>query len=152
MLTCSCCGEPRDESETAALKCHQEIRICRGCISWLAQSSGMLDVTPTLPVVNMDDAIRFYEAAGLNVHRYDDGFAFVRNCDVSVFDLDLVDHIDTARNGAGCYVIVPNVEEWHARFRATGMPLSSVESQPWGMREFSIRDPSGNKLRIGQNV
>ena len=62
VLTCSCCGEPRDESETAALQCHQDIRICRACIGWLAQSSGMLDVTPTFPVVNMDDAIRFGNA------------------------------------------------------------------------------------------
>ena len=152
VLTCSCCGEPRDESETAALQCHQDIRICRACIGWLAQSSGMLDVTPTFPVVNMDDAIRFYEAAGFNVHRYDDGFAFVRNGDDSIFDLDLVDHIDPAHNGAGCYMIVPNVEQWNARFRATGMPVSNVESKPWGMREFSVRDPSGNNLRIGQNL
>ena len=95
VLTCSCCGEPRDESETAALPCHQDIRICRACIGWLAQSSGMLEVTPTFPV-NMDVAIRFHEAAGFNVHRYDDGFAFVRNGDDSIFDLDLVDHIDPA--------------------------------------------------------
>ena len=152
LLTCSCCGEQRDESKTAALQCHQDIRICRGCIGWLAQSSGMLDVTPTFPVVSMNEAVRFYEAAGMNVHRYDDGFAFVRNGDDSVCDLDLDEHIDPERNRAGCYVIVSNVDEWHARFSATGRPLSSIESQPWGMREFSVRDPSGNNLRIGQNL
>lgn len=112
----------------------------------------MIDITPTFPVVNMDDAVRFYEAAGLNVDRYDDGFAFVRNGDDSLVDFDLIDHIDPTRNGAGCYVIVPKVDEWHARFHATGMPVSSVESKPWGMREFSVRDPSGNNLRIGQNL
>ena len=68
----------------------------------------------------------------------------MRNGDDSIFDIDididLVDHIDPAHNGAGCNVIVPNVEEWHARFRATGMPVSTVESQPWGIREFSVRN------------
>ena len=49
-------------------------------------------------------------------------------------------------------MIVPNVEQWNTRVRATGMPVSNVESKPWGMREFSVRDPSGNNLRIGQNL
>ena len=112
----------------------------------------MLDVTPTFPVVDMNEAVRFYEAAGFDVRRYDDGFAFVRDGDDSVCDLDLVEHFDPARNGAGCYVIVPNVDEWHARFTATGATLTAIEVQPWGMREFSVRDPSGNNLRVGRNT
>lgn len=30
--------------------------------------------------------------------------------------------------------------------------IESIESKPWGMRESSVRDPSGNNLRIGQNL
>lgn len=150
VLTCSCCGEER--VDTAALRCHNDIRVCRGCIGWLAQSLGMLDVTPTFPVVNMNEAVQFYEAAGFDVRRYDDGFAFVRDGENSLCGLDLVEHLDPARNGAGCYVIVPNVDEWHARFAATGAPMTAIEVQPWGMREFSVRDPSGNNLRIGRNT
>ena len=51
--------------------------ICRGCVGWLNARVGAIDVTSTLPVVDMAEAVRFREAAGLNVQRYDDGFAFV---------------------------------------------------------------------------
>ena len=85
-----------------------------------------------------------------HVRRYDDGFAFVTYGDDSLCDLSLVDSIDVARNGAGCYVTVRAVEEWHARFVAAGHQVTSIVDQPWGMREFSAHDPSGNEIRIGQ--
>ena len=140
----------RNAPETAALRCNPDIRICRVCIGWLAHSAGVIDVTPTFPVASIDEAQRFYEAAGFHVRRYDDGFAFVTLDDQSVCDLGLESDLDTERNRAGCYVTVTDVDAWHARLCATGQPLSPVEVRPWGMREFSVRDPSGNSLRIGQ--
>ena len=118
----------------------------------MARSAGMLDVTPTFPTVDMDAAQRFYEAAGFDVHRYDDGFAFVSDGEASLCDLDLAASMDPARNDAGCYVIVPDVDAWHARFTATGSAVTPIAHQPWGMREFSVRDPSGNNLRIGRSA
>jgi len=50
-----------------------------------------LDVTPTLPVADMAKSVEFWEAAGFDVNRYDDGFAFVSFDEQSVFDLDLVE-------------------------------------------------------------
>ena len=47
---------------------------------------------------------------------------------------------------------VGSVDAWHARFTAAGLPATAVQDEPWGMREFSVRDPSGNNLRIGQNT
>ena len=61
----------------------------------------MLDVTPTFPVVNMEDGVHFYEAAGFDVRRYDDGFAFVRDGDDSVCDLDRLEKRDWAALAAG---------------------------------------------------
>jgi uncharacterized glyoxalase superfamily protein PhnB len=66
-------------------------------------------------------------------------------------DLDVVDGPATAGAGAaGCYLTVPDVEEWHARLRASGPAVSDLEEQPWGMRECSLTDGDGNALRIGQ--
>lgn len=149
---CSCCGEPREIETTATLQSHDNIRVCRACIGWLALQTGMLDVTPTLPVVDMNDAVGFYEAAGFAVHRYDAGFVFVRHGEQSVFDLGLEENIDPQRNGAGCYVIVPDVDAWHARFTNAGLNATVVETRPWGMREFTAVDPSGNRIRIGTNT
>ena len=59
------------------MNCRPDVLVCRDCIRWLASASGMLDVTPKFPVVDMDAAAKFYEAVGGRVRRYDDGFAFV---------------------------------------------------------------------------
>ena len=76
-------------------------------------------------------------------------FAFVDFDGQSVFDLDVVD-IDPSRNGAGCYLIVKDVDDWHARMAAAGLPVTPVADQPWSMREFTLTDPSGNHVRIGR--
>jgi uncharacterized glyoxalase superfamily protein PhnB len=151
-MECACCGQERDPSMMAALQCHDEIKVCRICVGWLHQHAGGADVTPTLPVSDMAAATRFYEAAGFRVEPYDDGFAFVHLGDQSVFDLDLNRAVDPSTNGAGCYMIVADVDGWHARLVAAGLPVTPVADQPWGMHEFTLADPSGNHIRIGMST
>jgi hypothetical protein len=109
-VECSCCGQERDPSMMAALECHDDIKVCRICVGWLHQHAGGADVTPTLPVSDLAAATRFYETAGFTVERYDDGFAFVHLGDQSVFDLDLNRAVEPSTNGAGCYMIVADVD------------------------------------------
>jgi hypothetical protein len=151
-VTCSCCGQDRDPEAVAALRHRPDINLCRECIGWLAQRSGMLDVTPTLPVRAMPEAISFYEAAGFHVNTYDSNFAFVRYADTSVFDLDLKQRTDPANNGAGCFIVTDDPDQWHTRLSAAGLPVTAIADMPWGMREFTLTDPSGNHLRIGRSI
>jgi uncharacterized glyoxalase superfamily protein PhnB len=133
--------------------CHDEIKVCRVCIGWLRTQAGIPDSTPTLPVRDMDEAVSFYERAGFGARLYEGGgFAFVERDDESVFDLDHVPHLDPSTNAAGCYLIVPDVEEWHAELGAAGLPVTPMEDQAWGMREFTLTDPSGNHVRIGRST
>ena len=132
--------------------CHDEIRVCRDCVGWLAARAGVIDVTPTLPVADMVEAVTFYEAAGLDVRSYDDGFAFVHLDGQSVFDLDLIPDLDRWKNHAGCYVITPEVDGWHLRLVAAGQNVTAIVDQPWGMHEFTLTDPSGNNIRVGCSV
>jgi uncharacterized glyoxalase superfamily protein PhnB len=139
-----------------ALPSSDDVRLCRVCIEWMAGKIGVTS-TPTLPVVDMDAAVLFYERAAFEVRRYIDesgnpgDFAFVTYDDQSVFDLDVVD-IDPARNGAGCYLIVQDADEWHTRMTSAGLPVTPTADQPWGMREFTLTDPFGNNIRIGQTT
>jgi predicted enzyme related to lactoylglutathione lyase len=149
-VECYCCGETRDASALTSLHCHDEVKLCRDCIGWLNRRAGGVDVTPTLPVSDMAATIEFYESAGFDVERYDDGFAFVRLDDQSVFDLGLAGGMTPSSNRAGCYVMTADVDDWHARFAAAGLPVTPVEDMPWGMHEFTLTDPSGNRLRVGR--
>ena len=152
-MQCSCCGQERDR--LVALQCHDDIKVCPVCIGWLRSKAGVLDVTPILPVRDMAEAIAFYQAAGFTTREYElgGGYTFVQFDDESVFDLDLAEHpLDPDSNSAGCYVIVPDVDDWHARLTGAGLPVTALEDQPWGMREFTLTDPSSNHLRIGQSL
>jgi uncharacterized glyoxalase superfamily protein PhnB len=151
-VQCYCCGEERDPETVASLMCHDEVKVCRVCVGWLMQRAGGVDVTPTLPVADMDEATHFYERAGFDVERYSDEFAFVSFDDQSVFDLDLAAGMDPATNHAGCYVITGDTDAWHARLSAAGLGVTEVQDMPWGMHEFTLTDPSGNHLRIGRSV
>jgi uncharacterized glyoxalase superfamily protein PhnB len=70
----------------------------------------------------------------------------------SVFDLDAAPGMDPAANRAGCYLITRDADAWHARMAAAGLPVTGIEDRPWGMREFVLTDPSGNRVRIGRGV
>ena len=135
-----------------SLLCHDEVKLCRVCVGWLNTRVGRIDVTPTLPVTDMSEAIRFCEAAGFDVEQYDDGFAFVRHDGQSVFDLDLVTEMAPETNHAGCYIITNDVDAWHARMVTAGLPVTAIEDMPWGMREFTLTDPSGNNIRVGRSM
>lgn len=151
-MACSCCGR---DHKTATLESRDDVALCRECVDSLASRLGVTS-TPTLPVVDMAAAIEFYERAGFGVRQYHDdegdpgeGFAFVEYDRVSVFDLDVV-AIDPDRNGAGYYLVTPDADAWHARLAADGLPVTPIQDQPWGMREFTLRDPSNNNIRIGR--
>ena len=107
----------------------------------------------------MEEAVAFYERAGFGVRTYrdetgdgGDGFAFVDVDGQSVFDLDAAAGMDPAANRAGCYLITQDAETWHARMLAGGLPVTPIADQPWGMREFTLTDPSGNQVRIGHST
>jgi catechol 2,3-dioxygenase-like lactoylglutathione lyase family enzyme len=136
----------------ASLSSDESVKLCRVCIGWLRSQAGVPDSTPTLPVRDLDQAVAFYESAGFDVRVYDGGFAFVEYDDESVFDLDLCPQITPKTNGAGCYIIVPDVDDWHTQLSASGLPVTPVEDQPWGMREFMLTDPNRNNIRIGRSA
>lgn len=152
-MECSCCGEDRDPGKVASLRCHDEIKVCRVCIGWLRVRAGVPDSTAIMPVRDIDEAVSFYERAGFDAHVYEGGgFAFIERHGENVFDLDNVTNLDPHTNGAGCYLVVPDVEEWHGQLDAAGLPVTPLEDQPWGMREFTLTDPNGNHLRIGKST
>jgi len=150
-MECCCCGEVRDL--VVPLQCQDEIKVCRVCIGWLRAKAGVVDSTPILPVLDMTASIDFYEAAGFDVRRYEGGdYAFVTYDEESVFDLVVAEPaLDISANESGCYLIAPDTDEWHTRLSSAGLPVTSLDDKPWGMREFSLTDPNGNYVRVGRS-
>jgi len=152
-MKCSCCGEVRDTETMAALRCQPEVTVCRACVGWLREQTGVLDSTPILPVRDMEEAVGFYAAAGFDVRVHDGGgYGFVSHDDESVFDLGHENGLDVASNRAGCYLIVPSPDEWHARLTSLRYRVTPLRNEDYGMREFALTDPSGNHLRFGHSI
>ena len=47
-----------------------------------------------------------------------------------MFDLDLIPDLDRSKNHAGCYVITPEVDGWHARLVAAALNDTAIGDQP----------------------
>jgi len=56
------------------------------------------------------------------------------------------------------HFVVEEVDRWQQNLtikqiaKQFSVQLSEVADQPWGMRDFTLTDPSGVLWRIGQNV
>ncbi|MBC3189794.1 VOC family protein [Pseudonocardia sp. C8] len=148
--TCACCGEPQKASDVVRLGCRPDIAVCGGCVYDLA---GRLvagpTITPIFPVNDMAAAREFWTRAGLQVDEYGPEYAFVRYGTAELLHLDLRRDLEPERNAAACYVRVSDPREWQRRWKDRGLPVSDVVVQPWGMVEFSVKDPSGNLIRMG---
>ena len=56
---------------------------------------------------------------------------------------------DTPRN-AVLYLYPRDIETFHAQARANGLDIPDLRTPFYGMREFRIDNPDGNRLWIGQ--
>ena len=103
------------------------------------------EAIPILHVTDAAAAVAWYERLGFTKeweHRFEPGFpAFVSVARGQV-RLFLSEHKGDARPDTLVYLRVRDVDAIAAEFGVT------VEEAPWA-REIAIRDPDGNRLRIG---
>ncbi|WP_282784594.1 MULTISPECIES: glyoxalase superfamily protein [unclassified Nocardia] len=102
-------------------------------------------VVPILRVADAATAVRWYERLGFTQrweHRFEPGlpaFVEVARGDMRLF---LSEHTGDARPDTLVYLSVRDVDAVAAEFEV------AVEDAPWA-REIELRDPDGNRLRIG---
>jgi predicted enzyme related to lactoylglutathione lyase len=152
-------GEPSDVDEVNWIKMRMfEVRDPDGHALWFGESfhsdsparrGAMHTIMPELP---LDDV-----AAG--VAHYRDVLGFGVNYaqhDIAVMDRDRVRVLliaRTARHGGigSCYVYVEDADALHAELVARGARVQGAPvSHPWGLRDFHVLDPEGNRIGFGQ--
>jgi catechol 2,3-dioxygenase-like lactoylglutathione lyase family enzyme len=115
---------------------------------------------PILPARNLDETRAFYEKLGFDPwHRGRGPWEYE-----IVSRGHLVVHFFAERelnpdaNDTMCYWRVKNADRLHREFAALNLPaegiprLTEPRDEPWGMREFTLVDPSGNLVRIGHDL
>ncbi len=114
---------------------------------------------PILPSRSIVKTAAFYKAMGFEggPHEHDANYAIL--CRGSI-ELHFFAHAELKPEDswAGCYIRVADVNPIYEAISALGLPgkgiprMDRLEDKPWGLREFSLVDPDGNLLRIGQII
>ncbi len=105
-------------------------------------------IVPNLPVRDVRAAQRWYrDMLGFDIHWiWEDNFGSVGLDHVEFFLYESDDP-----RPAVCSIFVDDVEAVYASCRERGAEIvAELELKPWKVREFSVRDPGGNILRIGR--
>lgn len=110
---------------------------------------------PILPAQDVRRACAFYESLGFHAGYHDDRYEILRRGNL-VVHLEQQDGLLPARNRTSCYWRVTDADALYREFAALGLPaerdLTEPRDEPWGMREFTLKDPAGNLVRIGHEL
>lgn len=110
---------------------------------------------PMLPVNSMPVSVEFYcKMLGFEVERRNDdwGWAMLRfdECRLMV-DQSIDVHPDHPRDSI-LYLYPDDVVEYHEQVRKNGLAVPELDVTFYGLTEFRIADPDGNRLWIGQST
>jgi catechol 2,3-dioxygenase-like lactoylglutathione lyase family enzyme len=114
----------------------------------------MTRLIPMLPVKSLPESVEFYQKLGFVIERRVDdwGWAMIRCDDCRLMlDQSINRHPDAPRQGV-IYLYPEDIVEYHRRLRASGVAIPDLSMTFYGLTEFRIVDPDGNRLWIGQRV
>ena len=107
---------------------------------------------PMMPVKHLPASIEFYQKLGFNVERREDQWGWAMlcfgECRVMV-DQSINTHRDAPRQTV-LYLYPENIVEYHRQVRGNGLTVPDSDMTFYGMTEFRLDDPDGNRLWIGQ--
>jgi catechol 2,3-dioxygenase-like lactoylglutathione lyase family enzyme len=112
---------------------------------------------PILPTNDMRRTRAFYESLGFKAGYGDERYDILRRGNL-VVHLESRSDLAPATNHTSCYWRVTDAEALYEEFAELGLPadgspsLSEPADEPWGMREFTLKDPAGNLIRIGHEL
>ncbi|HWU75461.1 MAG TPA: VOC family protein [Rhodanobacter sp.] len=114
----------------------------------------MTRVVPMLPVRSMPASVAFYGKLGFGVERRHDGWRWAMLCFGEcrlMLDESINVHPEAPRTSV-LYLYPDDVVEYHRAIREHGVEIPALEESFYGMLEFRIEDPDGNRLWIGQGT
>jgi len=117
-------------------------------------SMKMNRLIPMLPVKSMPASVDFYcKMLGLEVEERNDnwGWAMLRFDECRLM-LDQSIPANAKLSDSILYLYPDDVVEYHKQVRKNGVAVPELDVTFYGMTEFRINDPDGNRLWIGQNT
>ena len=114
----------------------------------------MTRLIPMLPVKSMPASVAFYQKLLFGVEQRNDDWGWAMLC------LDecrlMVDQSINLHPGAPrqavLYLYPEDIVDYHRQVRRNGVEIPDLEVTFYGMTEFRLEDPDGNRLWIGKNT
>ena len=108
---------------------------------------------PMLPVRSIGDSVAFYEKLGFQVEQRNDSWGWAMlafgDCRIMV-DRSINVHPAAPRQSV-LYLYPDDIDVYHRQVRSAGLDIPDLDTTFYGMTEFRLHDPDGNRLWIGQN-
>lgn len=110
-------------------------------------------VTPRLPVTDVEKALAFYvEQLGFELGwKWGDPTTHGNVCRDSI-SLDLISMPEGRRGTAMAYVQLSGVDAYFSELKARKLDLHEPGDRSYGMRDFEVVDPDGNRLAFGEPI
>jgi len=111
-------------------------------------------IVPMLPVRSMPASVEFYRRLGFGVEQRDDRWHWAMlacgECRI-MLDESINVHPGIPRPSV-LYLYPDYVVSFHEQARKNGLLVPDLDVTFYGMKEFRIADPDGNRLWIGQSA
>ena len=108
---------------------------------------------PVLPALDLEATLAFFESKlGFRRHIESEDYAGVERDGIQIHFWLCADPATPA--GSSCRINVSDVDHFYARCEPAGIvhPKGHLEAKPWGFREFSVVDPSGNLVVFAEEI
>lgn len=115
-----------------------------------------VEIKAFVPARDFDLSKRFYEAIGFSVPWSSEDLAYLHygQCSFLLQKFYVAEH---ARN-VQMHLLVENADDWRRHLadqniaQTFGVEIGMPEDRPWGIRDFTLIDPTGVLWRIGHNL
>jgi uncharacterized glyoxalase superfamily protein PhnB len=107
---------------------------------------------PMLPVRSLRASIAFYEKLGFSVERSNEDWrwAMLRLGECRLMVDQSINVEPSAPRQSVIYLYPEDIVAYHKQVRENGVDIPDLETTFYGMTEFRLDDPDGNRLWIGQ--
>lgn len=115
-----------------------------------------IEIKAFVPARDLAESLQFYKALGFEATLESDDLAHLAH-GKTAFLLSQFYNPEHANNFV-MHMLVADADDWHRNVLASGVVekysvrLSTPDDRPWGIRDFTLIDPTGVLWRIGHVI
>lgn len=114
----------------------------------------LTSIHPKLPMRSVDATRTYYKTIGFSVVADYGNYLIIERDEIQIHFFEFKT-LKPEENYGQVYMRTNNIDQLYQSFLSNSIsihPNASLETKPWGQREFSLLDPDHNLLTFGQTI